>query len=293
MILFLEPYFEVKPWAGKELNNLYKCPESTGEAWIVSAYEGKSSVIKNSIYEGKNLLWLWNNHRNLFGKYDCDFPILIKLISSSEKLSVQVHPDDEYAIEKCNSYGKFECWYILPETRNDKIIIGTHAKSKEQMINAIETNVEDILNDCSIEAHDLVVVEPGTVHAIKEDTFLLEVQESSDITYRLYDYNREPKRELHVQQALDVIKYNQSDLVLDFKNNSVMKSKHFNVKKINVKDYYTAKLKSFVVVYVVSGSGIANGKTLNKGDSFIITIDSEYLQVTGDLQIIIIYPKAK
>ncbi|MBR4496300.1 MAG: mannose-6-phosphate isomerase, partial [Acholeplasmatales bacterium] len=118
MILFLAPYFEVKPWAGDELNKIYDCPESTGEAWIVSGYNNKSSIILNSIYKGKTLRWLWANHPELFGHFEeKEFPLLLKLISSKEDLSVQVHPNDDYALKTKNSLGEFECWYVLPETK--------------------------------------------------------------------------------------------------------------------------------------------------------------------------------
>lgn len=121
MILFLKPYFEVKPWAGKELNNMYDCPSNTGEAWIVSGYKNKSSIILNGKYKNKTLRWLWRNQPELFGGYtEKEFPLLLKLISASKDLSVQVHPNDDYALKKYNQLGKFECWYILPETKADR-----------------------------------------------------------------------------------------------------------------------------------------------------------------------------
>ena len=95
MILFLKPYFSQKPWAGNELNKIYDCPEQTGEAWIVSGYLNKSSIITNGKYKGQTLRHLWQKHPELFGDYlDKEFPLLIKLISSSSDLSVQVHPND-------------------------------------------------------------------------------------------------------------------------------------------------------------------------------------------------------
>ena len=104
MILFLKPYFETKPWAGEELNKIYDCPIGTGEAWIVSGYKNKSSIITNGKFKGQTLRHIWRTHPELFGDYpDKDFPLLLKLISAKDNLSVQVHPNDDYAIQKHNS----------------------------------------------------------------------------------------------------------------------------------------------------------------------------------------------
>ena len=109
MILFLKPYFEQKPWAGEELNKIYECPSGTGEAWIVSGYNKKSSTILNGIYKGKSLRWVYLNHPELFGENEeKEFPLLLKLISAGDDLSVQVHPNDDYALKTKNQLGKFE-----------------------------------------------------------------------------------------------------------------------------------------------------------------------------------------
>ena len=210
MILFLKPYFEIKPWAGNELNKIYDCPEGTGEAWIVSGYKNKSSIVSNGKYKGETLRHLWIKHPELFGDYpDKEFPLLLKLISAKENLSVQVHPNDDYALKKHNSLGKFECWYVLPETKADSVTLGVNVKNSVELKNVIDKGlIENFLINKEIEADDLVIVEPGRVHAIHGDTFVLETQESSDITYRLYDFNRLPKRELHIEDSLNVIDYN-------------------------------------------------------------------------------------
>ena len=132
MILFLEPHFEIKPWAGDELNKIYDCKKSTGEAWIISGYKDKSSRILNGKYKGMNLRHLWRRYPELFGDYtEKEFPILVKLISASENLSVQVHPNDYYALKRHNSLGKFECWYVLDENKASDFIIGVKVKNKQ------------------------------------------------------------------------------------------------------------------------------------------------------------------
>lgn len=296
MILFLKPYFETKPWAGKVLNEIYDCPNNSGEAWIVSGYKNKSSIITSGRYKGQTLRHLWTKHPELFGDFsDKEFPVLIKLISSKENLSVQVHPDDDYAIKTKNSFGKFECWYILPQTKAKDIILGINASNSIELKDILNKNlIEDFLINKAIKPDDLIIVEPGTVHAIKADTFLLEVQESSDITYRLYDYNREPKRELHIEDSLNVINYNnQINRIHNFKEQDTFKNKHFDMYKMNVCGSLEYKNTSFEIFYVISGTGNINGYNIHEGDTFILTKDTKNVLFNGNLEIIGVVPKEK
>ncbi len=296
MILFLKPYFEIKPWAGDELNKIYDCPKGTGEAWIVSGYKNKSSIITNGKYKGETLRHLWIKHPELFGEYpDKEFPLLLKLISSKENLSVQVHPNDDYALKTKNSLGKFECWYILPETSTDKVTLGVNVKSASELRDVIDNGlIEEFLISKQIEKDDLIIVEPGTVHAINGGTFLLEVQESSDITYRLFDYNREPKRELHIEDSLNVIEYNNSkNRIHKFKKQDTFKNTHFNMYKLFVDGTEKYENKGFEIFYIVDGLGTVNGTSIKKGDTFILTADSQKLDFEGKLEIMAVIPKPK
>ncbi len=296
MILFLKPYFSVKPWAGKELNKIYDCPNNTGEAWIVSGYLNKSSIITNGKYKGQTLRHLWNKHPELFGNFpDKEFPLLIKLISSSSDLSVQVHPNDDYA-KQVNQYGKFECWYILPETKAKDIVLGINAKNALEVENMLANNtIESYLNQQPIKPNDLIVVEPGSIHAIKANTFLLEVQESSDITYRLYDYNRLPKRELHIKDSLNVINYNNfRNNIYDFSQEDTLKNNHFNLYKLVINNKTTYENKGFEIFYVLNGNGNIDGTNIKKGDSFIFTNNKERFNISGNnLELIAVIPKPK
>lgn len=296
MILFLKPYFEVKPWAGKELEKIYDCPKKTGEAWIVSGYKNKSSVIINGKYKGQTLRNLWITHPELFGNYpDKEFPLLLKLISSDENLSVQVHPNDDYALKTENSLGKFECWYILPETKADSVTLGINAKNSSELKDIIDKNmIEKFLIDKTIDKDDLVIVEPGTVHAIHGETFLLEIQESSDITYRLYDYNREPKRELHIKDSMNVIDYNNNrNRIHNFKNQDTFKNTHFNMYKLFIKGKEVYENKGFEIFYIIDGSGKVNGTSIKKGDTFILTNNASKIEFLGELEIMAVIPKQK
>lgn len=296
MILFLKPYFEVKPWAGEELTKIYDCPDQTGEAWIVSGYKNKSSIVTNGKYKGETLRHLWRKHPELFGDFpDKEFPLLLKLISSKENLSVQVHPNDDYALKKHNSLGKFECWYILSETTADSVILGVNVKNSLELKNVINNgSIEQFLIKKSISHDDLVIVEPGRVHALQGNTFVLETQESSDITYRLYDYNREPRRELHIEDSLNVIDYNNDkNMIHHFKDDDTFKNSHFNLYKLNITEKTKYENKGFEIFYIVSGDGLINSTKIKKGDTFILTAEQSKIEFDGNLEIIAVIPKPK
>lgn len=296
MILFFDPYFEVKPWAGNELNKIFDCPDKTGEAWIISGYHKKSSIVKNGKYKGQTLRHLWRTHPELFGDYvDKEFPLLLKLISSREPLSVQVHPNDDYALQKHNALGKFECWYILPETKAREVTLGVQVNNALELKDVIKNHLlEEFLIKKEIHPDDLIVIEPGRCHAIMGDTFLLEVQEASDLTYRLYDYNREPKRELHIEDSLNVIDYNNNkNLIHHFKEEDTFKNAHFNLYKLNVNGEMKYDNKGFEIFYVVSGYGKISGHVIQKGDSFILTNVKDHFTITGNLELIAVIPKPK
>jgi len=209
----LKPYFESKPWAGEIISKIFNAPKNSGEAWLVSAIKNKESRLINNL----TLSEFVDKNNDLLGlKKDEQFPVLIKIIDAKENLSIQVHPDNEYALFKGYKNGKYECWYILDETRQKKIIFGLKSVDKNELEKAIlDGNLEKYLNYKEIKPHDYLKVTPGTVHAILGGTFLLEVQDPCDITYRLYDYNRLPKRELRIEDSLNVIYKNHSFVDLE------------------------------------------------------------------------------
>ncbi len=296
MLLFLKPYFEKKPWAGDTLCDIYDCAQGTGEAWIVSGYKGKSSTVIGGKYDGCDLFDLWNNHRELFSNFKGkEFPVLIKLIDSKEDLSVQVHPNDNYALKTKNSLGKYECWYILDGTTAKNIVVGVNARNSKELKDIIdEGKIEDYLNLLPIKKHDLIVIEPGTVHAIKGGTFLLETQESSDITYRLYDYNREPKRELHIEDSLNVIDYNNRKYpIFSFDKEDSLKADFFNIHKLLVDGPVIYQNKGFEIFYVESGNGYIEDKPVKKGDTFILSNEDNKFVAKGNMVLIAIVPKER
>src|SRR5699024_10011611 len=214
--IFLKPVLKERIWGGQKLQTIYGYDlpyEKTGEAWVVSAHEHGSSTVENGPLKGKSLDVLWNNHRSLFNRSADDegaYPLLVKVIDANDDLSVQVHPDDTYAneVEKV-PYGKTECWYILDANEGASIVLGHHAKSKAEL-NALidEGKWSELLQKVPVQAGDFFYVPSGTIHAIGEGIMILEIQQNSDVTYRVYDYDRlnddGTKRELHLDKAKDV-----------------------------------------------------------------------------------------
>lgn len=214
-LLLLEPVFKQMIWGGSRLKDDfgYDIPgDNTGECWAISAHPHGDCTLKNTEYKGKTLSWLWENHRELFGNVQGDrFPLLIKIIDAKADLSIQVHPDDAYAAENENgSLGKMECWYILDAKEGGTIVIGHNAKNHEEVEEMIRgKRWKEFIREIPVKKGDFFQINPGCVHAIKGGTLILETQQNSDITYRVYDYDRlqdGKPRALHVQQSIDVIK---------------------------------------------------------------------------------------
>jgi mannose-6-phosphate isomerase len=305
-IIFLEPVFKSMIWGGDKLASYFgKVPnDHIGECWTISAHKNGDCTIKNEEYAGKTLSWLWDNHRELFGNAKGEvFPLLVKIIDAKEDLSIQVHPDDKYAKTRENgALGKTECWYILECEDNAEIVIGHNAKNKEELTEKIaENRWKDLISVRPISKGDFFQINPGTVHAIKAGTVLLETQQSSDITYRLYDYDRldhGKPRELHIDKSVDVICCPHVDYKADRSKRS---DKNYDLEELVSCEYYTVKKISihgeqkfeqkhlFLNVSVIGGRGEIDGATLKKGDNFILLYDYGICQLKGNMEMIVSY----
>lgn len=216
-LIFLQPVFHGKLWGGRRLEEDfgYELPDGpVGECWAISAHPNGDCKVVGGAWDGKFLSELWAEHRELFGNIEGDeFPLLIKILDAQDDLSIQVHPDDEYANEHENgSLGKRECWYILDAREGGDIVVGQRAANREEFGKMIdEGRWDDLLNKVPIKAGDFFQIDPGTVHAILGGTLVLETQQSSDVTYRVYDFDRRQDdgtfRELHIEQAKDVVDF--------------------------------------------------------------------------------------
>lgn len=304
-VIILEPVFKSMIWGGDKLGKDfgYSIPsDHTGECWAISAHKNGDCTIKNGEFQGQSLSWLWDNHRELFGDAEGDvFPLLIKIIDAKADLSIQVHPDDEYANSNENgALGKTECWYILDCEEDGNIVIGHNAKGKDELQQMIdEKRWQELIRVRPIKKGDFFQINPGTVHAIKAGTLILETQQSSDVTYRLYDYDRLDNgkpRELHIDKSIDVISCPHVDQEVRgkiTKNDSseveeLIHSKFYTVSKITIHGEQEFVLdQKFLNVSVIQGSGKLDGMAIKKGDHFIIPSGYGTYRLKGDIELIV------
>ena len=291
-------------WGGSRLSSEfgYEIPsEHTGECWAVSAHPNGDCTIKNGSYAGKTLSELWKTQHELFGMAEGEqFPLLIKIIDAKADLSIQVHPDDTYAREhEKGSCGKTECWYILDCDEDAQIVIGQNAKSKEELKEMIDQKQwRKLIRQIPIKKGDFFQITPGTVHAIKAGTLILETQQNSDITYRLYDYDRLQNgkpRELHIKKSIDVIQCPYKATSLDYKEEQLEHAKviqlvqceFYTVLKIEVdgKQSFTMK-EPFMICSVIEGTGSIDGIEVKKGDHFILPHGYDNFTLEGKLTFI-------
>jgi len=296
--LKFNPILKDKIWGGTRLKSIFNKPAVTdklGETWELSGYEGDESVVTNGFLAGNNLTELIEIYMGelvgdkIFDEFGLSFPLLFKLIDANDNLSIQVHPGDEVAAERHNSYGKTEMWYVVAAEDGAELIIGFNKDcTQEEYLDALSKDkVEDLLQKVKVKKGDVFFIPAGLVHAIGRGVLVAEIQQSSDITYRIYDYKRTDdngnERDLHTEEALDVI---------DFSASKDPKTKY--QAKVNEStnliscDYFTtniiqidkpinlnyATLDSFVVYMCMEGEMliISEGEKLKvtKGDTILI-----------------------
>lgn len=304
-ILFLNPVFKQMIWGGERLGTdwPYQIPgEGTGECWAVSAHPNGDCTIKEGIYAGKTLSQLWEEEPALFGNTGLDrFPLLTKIIDAKTDLSIQVHPDDTYAKAHENgSLGKTECWYILDCEEDSALVIGHNAKDKEELTAMIrEGRWNAFIRELPVKKGDFIQIDPGTVHAIKGGIMLLETQQNSDITYRVYDYDRltdGKPRQLHVEQSIDVITVpakptgesvkEAANLPKD-QRNLLIACPYYKVWKIDVASQISFPQEHpFLIMSVVAGDGLINGQMIQKGDHLILPCGYGEVELQGKMEII-------
>lgn len=308
-ILFFDVKLKERIWGGYELAKEFKIEENKkiGEAWILSGHKHGASIIQNGYFSGQSLDMLYRNHKELFGDSDYkEFPLLIKVLDAQDDLSVQVHPDDSYALKHHNDFGKNECWYILNSSEDARIIYGVNAKSKVEMLEAINHKKWDgVLRRVSVKPGDFFNVPVGTVHAIGKGIQILEVQQSSDVTYRLYDYDRIDnegnKRELHIEPALEVMSYDAGNIkneYLTYKNViRLVENKYFTVDRVELEDAMKiSQINTYSIIYVQDGQMEISFETgdkqiVSKNQVVLITALSNSFAISGESKFFLIREK--
>ena len=308
--IFMKPVFKDYIWGGtnlKEKLNKHTPYEKTAESWEISANANGKNVISNGEYEGKTLDDLFENkeiRKRIFGAKTENldrFPLLVKFIDAESNLSVQVHPDNDYAKKEEHDIGKTEMWYIMDCRPNSKIVCGVKQDiTKEDIKKYIQGNkIEEILNYITVKKGDAIYIPSGTLHAIMKGILICEIQQNSDLTYRVYDWNRSGKdgkpRELHISKAIDVI-----NVTTNPKANStntegeknIVNGDFFKTNKVVVDEKYTDETnkESFYIINVIEGSRslIVSNKEydIKIGDSFILPASIGRYEINGRIQLL-------
>jgi len=309
--LKFEPIFKDYIWGGTKLKeklnkNVPSSISRCAESWEISSMQDNISVVKNGYLAGNNLQELIEVYmgdlvgEKVYEKFGDEFPLLIKLIDATDTLSIQVHPDDEAAKKRHHAYGKTEMWYIIDSEPNSEIITGFNKKTdKSTLIDSLEKKTfKEILNIEKANKDDIFFLPAGRVHAIGKGILLAEIQQASDITYRLYDWDRKDKngnsRELHTDLALDVIDYNRYDSyksstpIVENDVSKLIDSKFFKVNRLFFnkpleRDYHL--IDSFVIYICIEGKlsinfGEIETEVLSKGETILIPADLKELTIT-------------
>lgn len=314
----LKPIAKDYLWGGTRLNDDYNYNidiEPFAEAWVCSTHSDGIS----RTYEDQLLSSVLKHHPEWLGSHPLaitggkpELPILIKLIDAKSDLSIQVHPDDEYARKVENSWGKTEMWYVLSAKPDSKLIYGFNRDVDEKIVReSIERgSINTLLNKVSVHKDDVFLIESGTVHAIGSGCLLAEIQQSSNVTYRLYDYDRVDKygkqRELHLDKAMEVANLyssltpRQPMRILKYYNGwaseLLSRCKYFQVERIllNTENRKLAEFKtesnSFHALLCIDGCGVLFGDDIMldfyKGDCIFIPAESDLLKILGKAQLL-------
>ncbi|MBQ8320857.1 MAG: class I mannose-6-phosphate isomerase [Clostridia bacterium] len=282
-------------WGGDRLIKFYNKAangEICAESWELSFHSDGPTKLS----DGKTLMESASDKD--LGKNTlefADFPMMIKLIDAKENLSVQVHPDDTYAKANENSYGKTEMWYIVDADEGAGIYLGFKRElEKEEVISAIKSNtLTEIMNFFPVSKGDCYFIPSGTIHAIGAGCLIYEIQQSSNITYRVYDYDRRDKygntRELHIDKAMDVLKFERYERRV-MPSNLLGISKYFTAHKMELNgesESIKTDGKSFMCVTVCSGNGTLNAEPVSAGDSYFIPATENEITLGGNMTLII------
>ncbi|WP_395053813.1 type I phosphomannose isomerase catalytic subunit [Flavobacterium sp.] len=313
--LQFEPILKDRIWGGTKLKSYLNKPiqsNVTGESWEISTVENDVSIISNGIFKGKSFVELINLYpeeilgTKVYKNFGKQFPLLFKYLDAREDLSIQLHPNDDLAKKRHNSFGKTEMWYVMQADENARLIVGFKEKSnKEEYIKSIEDKkLLSILDTKKVSKGDVFFLETGTIHAIGAGIVIAEIQQTSDITYRIYDFDRVDangnKRELHNDLALEAINYNVVNAEKKYKKidnfvNEVVDCEYFTTNYIPLTDVLKFELnkESFKVLMCVEGNfELKLNETIykyNVGDTILIPAFIDTFELSGKASLLEIY----
>lgn len=314
--LKFNPIFKEKLWGGQKIKTIlgkdYGDLDNCGETWELSGVEGNVSEIKNGSLAGRLLSDLVNEKKEqlvgkgIYERFGNEFPLLIKFIDAAKDLSIQVHPDDELAKKRHNGFGKTEMWYILQSDEESTLIDGFSKNSnKEEYLEHLKGGtLETLLNRVHVHAGDVFYLPAGRVHTIGKGLLLAEIQQTSDLTYRIYDFDRVDKdgnkRELHTDLAIDAIDFSKPEQVksayenLPNQANSIVSSPYFSTNKLildKVKEINRQELDCFKIYIGVGGLGKVAGENIAFGEVLLVPADMKRYMVEpeGTLELLETY----
>jgi mannose-6-phosphate isomerase len=310
--LQFEPILKERIWGGTKLKTILNKPivsEITGESWEISSVEDNVSIVANGDFKGKSLTDLIESYPNeilgtkVYAKFGKQFPLLFKYLDAREDLSIQLHPNDELALKRHNSFGKTEMWYVIQADENARLIIGFKEKSspEEYMAHLNNKTLLDILDTKKVQPGDVFMLNTGTIHAIGAGIVIAEIQQTSDITYRVYDFDRKDAdgntRELHVDLALEALNYNKIEAQRFYDNtknkaNEVVHCPYFTTRFIplNGTVAFSKNKESFRVLMCVEGEFelLVSDKTYHykKGNTVLLPASLADYQLNGQASVL-------
>ena len=301
-ILFFEAIARPALW-GKTLVRDYfgyhEMPFGTGQTWAFSCDEKGSNVCQSDPYRGMTLSEIWRDHQELFGREGKPFPVIISLVGPEESLSVQVHPDTPLAKKLGFPFGKNEAWYFLECPEDANIIFGHIATDEKEFCKmAEEDRWDELLIHYPVKAGDFVYTPAGVVHAVGKGCVTYEIQQATDVTYRLYDFHRIDRngkeRQLDVEKGMECVKYDPAlwanevhPVTEKLKNGErtiFISNDSFTVSRLNVHGECSFCDENYQLATVVAGMGKADGITVKIGDSFLIP-QKEKVQFSGNMTV--------
>lgn len=301
-ILFFKPIPKISVW-GKDIVKDYfhypEFPDNVGQAWAFSGQKGDATICLSDPYKGKDLYQLWQENKELFGYQQGEFPVIISLVGPNDDLSIQVHPDYEYAKKQGYVSGKNEAWYFIETPTLADIIYGHQAKDKEDLLSYIKKDQwMPLVKTLPVTKDDFVYLPAGLLHALRKGNIVYEIQQATDVTYRFYDYHRKDEmgkeRELHLEQAIDCLSYDSKimknkvkPIIEQGKNickTVYIQNESFTVTKLEVTGEAVFKDDIYQLATVIRGYGKADQTAVMVGSNFLIPINTEVV-LSGNMVI--------
>jgi mannose-6-phosphate isomerase len=306
------PIIKERIWGGRKLHTFLNKKieiDNAGESWEISTVSDDVSIANGGFFVGKNLneiIELYPEEilgKNVLDIYGLEFPLLFKFLDARQDLSIQLHPNDELAKRRHNSFGKTEMWYVMQADKDARIVVGFKEKSnKEEYLKHLKNNsLVTILNEIKVEKGDVFLLETGTVHAIGAGIIIAEIQQTSDVTYRIYDWDRVDangnSRELHTKLALEAINYETVNSLVNYpkvlnENNSVIENAYFATNIIPLEGTYSWKKskEAFTVLMCTEGAFTVTMDGVvfkyKKGDTVLIPAIIKELLLNGNATVL-------